>query len=91
MEKVDLEGIQIEPHHIVVAHTSEPNYEMKRQILLEIEYDVYIVVEGWHCSCYDFDDSEWEAIQYTGDELEILANASYNVADPFWEQVKLHV
>lgn len=90
MKKIDWKTIDIKPHHILVAVTSEPDYEMSRQILLQIDYDTYVLVEGGHCSCYDFDDTEWEAIEYTRDEIKKLANAIYNKGNEFWEQVKLH-
>lgn len=91
MKKIDWKTLGIKPHHIVVAYTTEPDYEMSRYILLEIEYDKYIVLEGHHCSCYDFDDTEWEAIEYSEDELKKLASAEYNQDDEFWKQVKIHV
>lgn len=81
----------IKPHQIIVAVTSEPDYEMERQILLgEVEgldCDEYVLLEGWHCSCYDFDDTEWEGIVYTHEELETLANAEYNKDKVFWKEV----
>jgi hypothetical protein len=90
MKKIDWknEGFEIKPHHIVIACTSEPDYEMNRQILLENGFENFIVLEGYHCSCYDFDDTEWEAIEYIRDELKNLANAKYNENDKFWQQVK---
>lgn len=91
MKKINYKEIDIKPHNIVVAFTSEPDYEMSRHILLEIKYDSYILLEGHHCSCYDFDDTEWEAIEYTEDELLKLADAEYNKNSVFWQQVKVHV
>lgn len=91
MKKIDWKSLEIKPHHILIAYTSEPDYEMSRQILLEIEYDNYVVLEGHHCSCFDFDGTEWEAISYTADELKKLANADYHKEDPFWTQVQTHL
>jgi hypothetical protein len=91
MEKIDWKTLDIKPHNIVVAVTSEPDYEMQRQILLNYGYYKYIVLDGWHCSCYDFDETEWEAIEYTEEELSKLANADYNKGNEFWEKVKLHI
>ncbi|MGG3890208.1 hypothetical protein [Metabacillus fastidiosus] len=88
MEKVNWKEIDIKPHNIVVAWTSSPDYEMNRMILLEISYSEYILLEGWHCSCYDFDETEWEAIKYTEEELRSIANADYNKNNRFWKQVK---
>ncbi|EGT5649372.1 hypothetical protein [Clostridium botulinum] len=91
MKKVDWRNLDIKPHNIVIAHTTEPDYEMGRQILLEFEDDEddkVVILEGWHCSCYDFDDTEWEAIEYTREEIIKLANADYNADSQFWKQVK---
>lgn len=62
-------------HKILFVATSEPGYEMERTILAE---DVpgsgdYYVVQGSHCSCFGFDDTQWDAVQYTTDELKKLA------------------
>ena len=77
MEKYNLIKEKIKLHNIILCYTSEIDYEMSRYLILEglddIGYDEYIFVEGYHCSCYDFDDTEWEAIKYTKDELIELA------------------
>lgn len=91
MKNIDIKNLDIKPQHIVVAETTEPDYEMDRKILLEMGYDNYIVVEGWHCSCFGFDESEWDAISYTEDEIRKLANADYNKADSFWQQVRVQI
>ena len=88
MKVFNLGNFQIEPQHILVAVTSEPDYEMERRILLKLKYDKYVLVEGSHCSCYGFDDVEWSAIEYTRDELVKLANAKYNIIDRFWIDVR---
>ena len=77
MEKYDLKLSNIKFHNIVLAITSKPTYDMYRYLLIEdledLRYDEYVVVEGFHCSCYGFDDTEWEAIKYTKNELLTLA------------------
>lgn len=77
MEKYDFKKENIKFHNIVIALTTKPYYEMERWILLEelndLEYNEYVVVEGGHCSCYDFDDTDWEAIKYTEEELIKIA------------------
>lgn len=88
MKKFDLDNFTILPHHILVAETSQPDYEMGRKILLELNYNQYVLVEGWHCSCYDFDDSEWDAIEYNEEELRKLASTDYNKYSDFWKQVR---
>lgn len=77
MEKYDLHKEEIKIHNIVYAITSPNDYEMSRYLLLEdmpdCEYDEYVIVEGWHCSCYCFDETRWEAIKYTKKELNKIA------------------
>lgn len=91
MKKVDWKTIDIKPHHIVCAYTTNPDYEMSRYILLEINYNSYVVLEGYHCSCYDFDDTEWEAIEYSREEILKISLADYNKNNYFWNQVALHI
>jgi hypothetical protein len=88
LKKVDYKTLDVKLHDILCAYTTDPDYDMYRFILLEKGYDSYIVVEGGHCNCYDFDETEWEAIEYTRDELKSLANAEYNSESPFWEMVR---
>lgn len=90
----------IEPWRVICATQSTPDYNEERYILL---YDddfpmlggPFLVLEGWHCSCYDWDDVEWDATRYTHDELLTLAESKkdggcYHVAErKFWELVKL--
>ena len=90
----------IEPWRVICATQSTPDYNEERYILL---YDddfpmlggPFLVLEGWHCSCYDWDDVEWDATRYTHDELLSLAESKatdgcYHVAErKFWELVKL--
>ena len=81
----------IKPHQILVAITSEPDYEMDRKMLLTdidgLEYGEYLLLEGGHCSCYDFDETDWGGTIYTSDELRKLAKADYNKSDVFWSEV----
>ncbi len=77
MEKYDLKNKKIGLHNVVFAITTIPDCEMSRIILLEdledIKMDECVVVSGYHCSCYDFDDCEWEVIKYKIEELKKLS------------------
>lgn len=94
MRKFDdnkLKNMEIKPHNIILTYTTEIDYEMKRQMLLENIYgldDKYLYLESYHCSCYGFDDSAWEGITYNASELIKLANAEYNKNSIFWQMVK---
>lgn len=91
---------KIEPWRVICASQSTPNYNEERHILL---YDddfpmlggPFLVLEGWHCSCYDWDDVEWDATRYTRDELLALAESKetggcYHAEErKFWELVRL--
>ena len=48
---------------------------MDRTILVEDypDYGEYTIISGGHCSCYGFDEVEWDAIQYSMDEVIKLA------------------
>ncbi|MDD3134922.1 MAG: hypothetical protein PHF64_00325 [Methanoregula sp.] len=76
----NIEGFKIGnvPHHaILVAATSAPDYEMDRVLIADNwpDYGDYTVIRGSHCSCYDFDDTEWDAMVYSEDELVALLNS----------------
>lgn len=94
MKKVNWRELNIKPCNILFSFTSEPDYEMDRQILLEFDYadddynENYVVLDGWHCICYDFDGTEWEAIEYTKEELIKLSNTDYNKHNTFWKMVR---
>lgn len=79
MEKYNLKNkTDIKLHNVLFATTTERDYEMERLILLEdmpdTNYDEFVLVEGYHCSCYNFDDTEWDCIKLTRDELETILN-----------------
>lgn len=73
MEKYDLKKGEVKFHNIVLAYTGGLYYEESRYLLLErlddLKLDEYVIVEGYHCSCYEFDDTKWEAIKYSRKEL----------------------
>lgn len=56
---------------ILFVVTSEPDYSMDRIYLVE-DYDDnsnYLVIIGGHCSCYDFNETQWFATIYNREEL----------------------
>lgn len=75
MEKYNLKNkTDIKMHNVLFATTTERDYEMERLLLLEempdTNYDEFVLAEGYHCSCYDFDETEWDCIKLTRAELE---------------------
>lgn len=94
IDKPEFEKMKITISTILVAWTSEPDYEMYKKILIELPFsrelrsDMYAIVEGGHCSCYGFDDTEWVVTEYTKNELKTLAKADYNKNSEFWESVR---
>ena len=87
-----LKNNKIELHNILFTYTSEIDYEMSRHILLEsvegINYNEYLILEGYHCSCYDFDETDWTGTVYTEEELKKLATVDYNKDNIFWNMIK---
>ena len=91
----------IEPWRIVCAAQSEPDYSEDRQILLyggdEGDYHgngPFILLDGGHCSCYDWEEVEWDATEYDYDELVTLAKSKadgkgcyYKSEQMFWQLV----
>lgn len=103
MEILKLKEEDIKLHNIVIAITTNPDYEMGRWMLLEPLYNDelykkvnnYVICEGYHCSCYDFDDTKWEYCSYTKEELNKLVEAKlkkqnywYYEEKQFYELIK---
>lgn len=84
-----LNNLNLKPHNIVVAYTSEIDYEMHRMILAELKGE-YLILDGSHCSCYDFDETDWCGTLFTRDELMKLATVEYNSKSPFWSMVRVY-
>ena len=67
------------PHHsIVVAVTTEEDCcDTQRYLLAEHQPGVgqYTLIEGGHCSCYEFEDIDWTATIYEHDEIVKLLSA----------------
>lgn len=104
MEILKLKKDDIKLHNVVIAITTKPDYEMTRWMLLEPlcndelnkkTNDRYIICEGYHCSCYNFDDTKWEYCSYTKEELNKLVEAKlkkqnywYHEEKQFYELIK---
>ena len=102
MKKVEA-PCSIEPWRIVCATQSEPYYSEERQILYYAsergDYHnggPFVLLEGEHCSCFDWEDVEWYATEYTRDEVEVLAKSKvggdgfyYESEQKFWKSVCL--
>lgn len=67
----------IKTWRIICAAQSEPDWSENRQILAYAGDSPcdnrYILIDGGHCSCYDWHDVDWDATEYTYDELAALA------------------
>lgn len=76
MEEIKINKNDLKIHNFVIVYTTPLDYSMERYILLkdikDLEYDEYVIAEGSHCSCYDFDDTEWTYFKYTEEELKKL-------------------
>ena len=85
MQKYNLKNKDdIKLANILFATTSTRDYEMCRLVLLEnmpnTNYNEYVLAEGGHCSCYGFDEIEWDCIVLTQKELEkILESGNYGL------------
>ena len=67
---------------IVCAGQSRPDYNEERLVLLYAgdepstwDGSEFMLLEGDHCSCYDWNDVQWDAVVYTLEELEKLSAA----------------
>ena len=93
MEKYNIKGKQIKLHNILFATTSERDYEMNRLLLLEdmpdTTYGEYVLAEGGHCSCYGFDETEWDCVKVSHDELnKILEKNNWGLRNRLKEFLK---
>lgn len=100
MEKVNAPQ-SIATWRIVCASQSEPNWSEERYILIYAGDDPrtycgegYILLEGGHCSCYDWDEVDWSAVKYTAAELKKLGESKidehgcyYEAERAFWRSV----
>lgn len=88
----------IEPWRIICAMQTEPDYDEERFMLIyagdNVYDDRYALIEGSHCSCYDWNDTEFHGTEYTRKELETLyknkdENAFwYNAERRLWKLIE---
>lgn len=90
MEKVNIKDYPITYANVVFAKTISDCYNEDRLIVID-DYPNFILAEGGHCSCYDFDEVQWEAIKYSREELEKLASAPYNKESTFWNGILKYI
>ena len=59
---------------VAIVLTSDADYEESRLIFVEDypDYCEYLIVEGWHCSCYGWSDVAWDATFLDSRELGSL-------------------
>ena len=48
----------------------------------------YVLVEGGHCSCYDFDETQWDAVVYEKEELIKLLDDKNTRYDDLRQKLK---
>ena len=89
----NLNKLSILPHNIEFAYTSEQNYEMDRILIVTgiegLNYEERLVLEGGHCSCYDFDETSWDGVVWEPEEFrklaEVKSKTEYDLkARRFW-------
>ena len=62
---------------VLFAFTTPEEYEMERLVIAERyegEWQKYVVAQGGHCSCYEFDAVKWDAWIVDQEELVSMAN-----------------
>ena len=73
MRNYEINKKEIELANVIYCITSPIDYEMTRLLILEnigdMEDGEYMLIESYHCSCYGFEASNYEATIYTEEEL----------------------
>ena len=97
MKNYDLKDKKIELHNVLFATTSPNDYEMNRLILLEdmpdVNWNEYVLLEGYHCSCYGFDETQWDATVFSEAEMDkLMEREQYETLrkelGEFWKEYK---
>lgn len=97
MKTMDIKDLKISEKNILVCYTSGPDYQMSREILIDNTLygykkdEEFAYVEGYHCSCYDFNDCKFDVTIYSKEEIKKIAKAPYNRGSKFWELARLHI
>jgi hypothetical protein len=75
-------------HNVIFVLTSEIEYEMSRIIFIE-NGNQWTILTGYHCSCYDFDETTWDGMTLESEtELKKLV-AVWLLGDDLEEQMAL--
>ena len=90
MEKISPFKFEWVPQHSIVASvtTEEACCDSTRYVMAENqpEYGQYTLIEGNHCSCFDYDSVQWEAMIYDEDEVIELMSAWWNKHQTYYEK-----
>lgn len=82
MKNYNIKKDEITIANVVYCITSPEDYSMSRLLILEnmpnMDYGEYMLVEGGHCSCYGFDETDYDATIYSKTELlKVLKENEY--------------
>lgn len=76
MKDYNVKNQDIKMYNVIFATTDSDSFEEERLLLLEYMPNTdmfnYVLAEGYHCSCYGFDDCKFEAWELNNKELEKL-------------------
>lgn len=107
MRDMKIQAKDIVGSAVAVAYTDEHAWESSR-IMLVVTWDIpdgvydlfkdseYVIIRGSHCSCYGYEDIEYDATLVSNKELFKLAEAPYNNDPedsdaPFWSSVRKYL
>lgn len=93
---------KIDVWRVVCASESTPFYDGSKLILIDAgerypSGESFILLDGYHCSCYGWEETAFDCTSYSREELRELANATLkrdyldDYERLFWASVKLAV
>ena len=93
---------KIDVWRVICASESTPFYDGSKLILIDANEryssgESFILLDGYHCSCYGFEDTAFDCTAYSKAELRELVKAKLNDSclddyeRLFWASVKLVV